>query len=111
MKTPPWFACPLPFHLRIAVAGTLISAAAAMALVAGSRPAPRNLDAAGDGKITSTSFVPRSLSAAPTIIVVQLSGKSVAEAQADAGRRLTSSEKNQIKSQLKANQDAIKPQI
>src|SRR4029079_1621322 len=59
----------------------------------------------------STSFVPRSLSAESTIVVVQLSDKSVAEAQADAGRKLTKAEKDQIKNQLKGNQDSIKPQI
>ena len=48
-----------------------ISAAAAMALFAASGPTARNFDAAGDGGIISTSFVPRSLSAAPMTVVVQ----------------------------------------
>src|SRR5437016_7910764 len=113
MKTPRWSSLPnfLLSHLRIAVAGTLISGAATMALFAASGPAARNLDVAGDGQTTSTSFVPRSARADSMVVVVQLSGKSVAETQADTGRKLTSSEKNQIKSQLKANQDASKPQI
>jgi subtilisin family serine protease len=51
------------------------------------------------------------LSSEPTTVVVQLRGKSVAQAQADAGRKLTGSEKNQIKGQLKASQDALVPQI
>ena len=96
-------------HLRIAVAGTLISAAAVMALVAASGPEPVS-DADSDADLVSTAFVPAS--AAPTtVVVVQLSGKSVAEAQADAGRKLTDSEKNQIKNQLKGSQDALKAQI
>src|SRR5438552_16176103 len=45
------------------------------------------------------------------IDVVQLKGKSVAEAQADAGRKLIGTEKNQIKNQLKGNQDPVKSQI
>ena len=45
--------------LRIASAGTLISAGAAMAVFAASGPPARNFDAAGDGGTISTSFVPR----------------------------------------------------
>src|SRR5205823_5196452 len=59
--------------------------------------------------VIDTAFVPGSATLAT--VVVQLSDKSIAEAQADAGRKLTSSEKNQIKNQLKSNQDALKPQI
>jgi len=97
--------------VRGASAGTLVSVGAAMALFAASGPPSRNFAPAGDGGITTTSFVPRSLSAEPTIVVAQLSGKSMAEAQADAGRKLTGSEKSQIKNQLKAIQDGLKPQI
>jgi minor extracellular serine protease Vpr len=68
-------------------------------------------EAVGDEAIIDSSFTPASLNAAPTTVVVKLSGKSVAEAQADAGRKLTGSEKSQIKSQLKASQDALKSQI
>src|SRR6266404_9270713 len=115
MKSTPWFSRSnsVRSYLRVATAGTLISAAAAIALVAASGPGPatRNFDAAGSGETTSTSFVPRSLSLAPITVVVQLNGKSVAEAQADAGRKLAKTEKDQIKSQLKATQDGLKAQI
>jgi len=95
-------------HLRTVTASTLILAAAAMAVFAAS-PAPKP----GGGSVrASSSFKPRSLSEESTIVVVQLSGKSVAEAQAEAGhRKLTKAEKDQIKNQLKGNQDSIKPQI
>jgi minor extracellular serine protease Vpr len=98
-------------HLRIAAAGTFVSAAAAMALFAASGPTARNFVAAGDGGTISTSFVPRSVSAAPMTVVAQLSGKSVAEAQADAGRKVTKAEKDQIKAQLKSAQDGLRAQI
>src|SRR4029450_7200340 len=98
-------------HLRIAAAGTFISAAAAMALFAASGPPARNFDAAGDGATISTSLGPRSLSTVPITVVVQLGGKSVAENQADAGRKVTKAEKDQIKAQLKSAQDGLKPQI
>src|SRR6266404_1477359 len=112
MKTIRWFtrSNSVRSHLRIVTAGTLMFAAAAMALYAASGPVARNFDAAGDGQTASTSFVPRSLNATTTV-VVQLSGKSVAETQADAGRKLTKAEKDQIKSQVKAGQDSIKSQI
>src|SRR5438128_11599163 len=93
-------------HLRLLVAVTFFSAAVAM-LFASSAPEPASDD--GDA-IVQTSFVPRSVSA-DAIVVVQLKGKSVAEAQADAGRKLTGNEKNQIKNQLKGNQDSVKSQI
>jgi subtilisin family serine protease len=82
-----------------------------MALFAASTPAPRNFDVAGNGETISTSFVPRGSSATSTIVVVQLKDKSVAEVQADAGRKLTTNEKNQIKNQLKGSQDSVKSQI
>jgi minor extracellular serine protease Vpr len=91
--------------LRIAIAGMLLFAGAAMAVYAASSPEPLSDDAA----IVATSFVPAS--AKETIVVVQLSGKSVAEAQADAGKKLAKAEKDQIKNQLKGNQDSLKPQI
>ena len=113
MKTPRRFSRPnsiLP-RLRIVTAGTLIFGAAAIALFAASGPATRNLDVAEVGGTINASFVPRSLSAEPTVVVVQLSGKSVAEVQADADHKLTKAEKDQIKNQLKSSQDALKPQI
>jgi minor extracellular serine protease Vpr len=87
----------------VVVPGTLAFAASGAAA-----PNPGPL---GDESAVDSSFVPRSLGSAPTTVVVKLSGKSVAEAQADAGRKLTGSEKNQIKGQLKASQDALVPQI
>src|SRR5262245_58323392 len=97
--------------LRITSAVALVFAGAAMALVAASGPPARNFAEVSDGGTISTSFVPRSLSAEPVTVVVQLKDKSVAEAQADAGRKLTKPEKDQIKNQLKASQDGLKPHI
>ena len=96
---------------RIASAALLLTAAAAMAVFAASGPPARNFDVAGDGGTINTSFVPRSLSEEPMIVVVQLSGKSVAEVQADADRKLTKAEKDQIKAQLKGTQDGLRAQI
>src|SRR6266446_9233947 len=106
MKTTRWFNRPTLSYLRVAVAGTFFSAAVAM-LFASSAPEPASDD--GDA-IVQTSFVPRSVNA-DAIVVVKLKDKSVAEAQADADRKLTGNEKNQIKNQLKGNQDSVKSQI
>src|SRR5215472_16166250 len=107
MKTRRWFnRNRLTSILRIVTVGTFLTAAAAIALFAASVADP-----VPDTGLVQTSFVPRSLSAEPMIVVAQLSGKSMAEAQADAGRKLTGSEKSQIKNQLKAIQDGLKPQI
>ena len=93
---------------RLLALAAVIAVPATLAL-AGTGSAASNPQEADGGVLAS--FVPRSLSAGSTVVVAKLNGKSVAEAQADAGRKLTTSEKNQIKSQLKASQDSIKPQI
>jgi minor extracellular serine protease Vpr len=107
MKSDPSRTNPRRLHskLRIAGAGVLLFAGAAIAVYAASSPEPMS-DNAG---IFATSFVPAS--AKETVVVIQLNGKSVAEAQADAGKKLAKSEKDQIKNQLKGNQDALKPHI
>src|SRR6476660_1725630 len=47
----------------------------------------------------------------PITVVVQLSGQSVAEQQGAAGRKLGRAEKDSIKGQLRAQQDAVRPNI
>jgi minor extracellular serine protease Vpr len=113
MKTRRWFNRNRFFSLaRIATVGTLISAATAMALFAASGfESTSRFEMVPDGGIVQTSFVPRGVSAESRIVVVQLKDKSVAEAQADAGRKVTKAEKDQIKAQLKAAQDGLKPHI
>jgi len=45
------------------------------------------------------------------MVVAQLNGKSIAERQADANRKLTAAEKNAARAQLKAEQGGVKPSI
>src|SRR5438105_14426054 len=92
-------------HLRLLVAGTFFSAAVAM-LFASSAPE----SASDKGDIIQTSFVPRSVSA-DAIVVVQLKDKSVAEAQADAARRRTGTEKTQLNNQLDGNPHSANSQL
>jgi len=95
-----------PRVARLCVLATAGVAALAFtaAGVAGSNP-----EAVPDSTFVPTAFAPGSV-ATPTV-VVQLSGKSAAEVQADRGRKLTKAEKDQIKAGLKASQDALKGQI
>ena len=95
-----------PRVARLCVLATAGVAALAFtaAGVAGSNP-----EAVPDSTFVPTAFAPGSV-ATPTV-VVQLSGKSAAEVQADRGRKLTKAEKDQIKAELKASQDALKGQI
>ena len=60
--------------------------------------------------IDNPLFTPRGLNG-QTTVVVQLSGNSVAEAEAAAGRKLAKGEKQQLKDSLKARQDSLKGSI
>lgn len=94
-----------PARVAVFAISTVAALATTAAGVAGSDP-----EALPEGLI-STSFVPRSLSSPTLVVVAQLSEKSVAEVQADAGRKLTPAEKKSIKARLKASQDAVRPHI
>src|SRR5438034_6276013 len=60
--------------------------------------------AEGAGLVTPV-WTPLGVSKAPVTVVVQLAGDSVAEQQANAGRRLDRDEKERIKGQLKSQHD------
>ncbi len=83
-----------------AAVGTLTLTTAGMAQT------PKTLGQ-GYPDVTPTSFVPHVLSTKPVEVVVQLSGKSVAEVEASFGRKLSRAEKDQVKQQLKAKQDSL----
>ncbi|HXG77643.1 MAG TPA: S8 family serine peptidase [Gaiellaceae bacterium] len=61
--------------------------------------------------IVATNFVPRVLSQTPELYVLELTGRSAAEVQADQGRKLTRAEKDRIKAELKRDQDALRGRI
>jgi minor extracellular serine protease Vpr len=64
----------------------------------------------GESLVTPV-WTPLGVSQAPVTVVVQLAGDSVAEQQANAGRKLDRSEKDQIKGQLKSQQDGLRGSI
>jgi subtilisin family serine protease len=79
--------------------------AAGSALAARPQPLPQT-----DQLITPV-VTPLGVGNQQVTVVMTLTGESVAEQQGDAGRRLTGNEKNSIKQQIKAQQDALKGNI
>src|SRR5712691_4942099 len=69
-------------------------------------------EAVGDGSsLVTPVWTPLGVSKAPVTVVVQLAGDSVAEQQANAGRRLDRDEKERIKGQLKSQHDGLRGSI
>src|SRR6267154_1710703 len=69
-------------------------------------------EAVSDGATLVTPvWTPLGVSKAPVTVVVQLAGDSVAEQQANAGRRLDRDEKERIKGQLKSQHDGMRGSI
>lgn len=97
----------IPRAARIGVLGVCVVAALA---VTGVGAAVSDPELAPEGSI-ATTFVPRSLSTEQIVVVVQLQGSSVAEAQELADRELTDAERAAIESQREADQAALRSQI
>jgi minor extracellular serine protease Vpr len=93
-----------------------VRAVAALALALGilgsSNSGAVRPEAVGDGSsLVTPVFTPLGVSNAPVTVVVQLAGDSVAEQQANAGRKLDRDEKERIKSQLKSQHDGMRGSI
>ena len=71
------------------------------------KPQPR----AGGVEMVSPAWIPLGVGKQDVTLVVQMSGATVAEQQGNAGRRLSRSEKDQIKQQLKGAQDKLRGSI
>src|SRR5438034_2906612 len=71
------------------------------------RPEP----VAEDAGLVTPVWTPLGVSKAPVTVVVQLAGDSVAEQQANAGRRLDRDEKERIQGQLKSQHDGMRGSI
>src|SRR5216117_3274592 len=71
------------------------------------RPEP----VAEDAGLVTPVWTPLGVSKAPVTVVVQLAGDSVAEQQANAGRKLDRDEKERIKGQLKSQHDGMRGSI
>jgi minor extracellular serine protease Vpr len=69
-------------------------------------------EAVGDGSsLVTPVWTPLGISKAPVTVVVQLAGDSVAEQQANAGRRLDRDEKERIKGQLRSQHEGMRGSI
>ncbi len=89
---------------------TAILSLSAMVLVAGGSAA-RTPDAADAEGLVQALWTPMGLRDASTTVVVQLAGDPVAVVQGNADRKLSKSEKQSIKGQLKAQQDGLRGSI
>lgn len=96
-----------PRAARMCVLGAFAVAALAFTGVGGAVSDPELVP---EG-LVATTFVPRSLSSEKIVVVVQLQGSSVAEAQELADRELTDAERAAIESQREAEQAAVRAQI
>src|SRR6266850_1425331 len=91
-------------------------AVAALALVFGvlgsfNLGAVRPEPVAEDAGLITPVWTPLGVSKAPVTVVVQLAGDSVAEQQANAGRRLDRDEKERIKGELKSQHEGMRGSI
>jgi subtilisin family serine protease len=66
---------------------------------------------AGGATLVTPSWTPLGIGSQAVTVVVQLTGDPVAVAQGNAGRKLDRAEKDRIKQQLKAQQDALRGSI
>src|SRR5256885_15574081 len=66
---------------------------------------------ADEPQLVTPAWTPPGVSGRPMTVVVQLNGQAVAEQQGAAGRRLARADKDRIKAQLRAQQDALHPSI
>jgi minor extracellular serine protease Vpr len=91
---------------RRAFALAAVLSLTALSLVASgsAAPAPESADTEG---LVGPVWTPVGLRGGETTVVLQLSGNPVALVQAEKGRKLSKSEKNAVKSQLKAAQDGL----
>ena len=71
------------------------------------RPQPE----AGAGKSVKPVWLPLGVGNQPVTVVLELAGDPVAVAQGNAGRKLDRQEKDQIKAQLRAPQDALRGHV
>jgi minor extracellular serine protease Vpr len=94
--------------IRAAAAFALLS----LGILGSSNSGAVHPEAVGDGSsLVMPKWTPLGVSKAPVTVVVQLAGDSVAEHQANAGRRLDRDEKERIKSQLKSQHDGLRGSI
>ena len=98
-------------HTRSAGAAALLGAALLLLVFAAGAGAGNGPEAIGDGNIIQSYYTPLGMSTAPATVVVQVAGKPWAEVQGDAGRKLSKSEKDQIKDSLRATQAPIAAKV
>ncbi len=95
--------------VRLLAACVAVLGAFASTHTAAVRPPP--LDAPNAGKIFKPAWMPLGAGRQPVTVVLQLDGDPVAVTQGNSGRKLDRQEKDQLKAQLRAPQDALRSHI
>ena len=95
---------------RRALVASALLALAALTVVAGGSAAPTPGASGAEGSI-DVQWTPLGVRDAQTTVVLELSGKPVALAEADANRSFTGAEKAAARAALKAKQDGLKGAI
>ena len=85
-----------------------VAVALAFGIFASSSYAVRPVPVAESADNVKPVWTPLGVSKREVTVVVQLAGESVAEQQGNAGRKLERSEKDQIKAQLRGQQDGVR---
>src|SRR4051794_36403747 len=93
-----------------ALAGAAFVAAVAALMLVSAGSAANGPALSENGGIVPSHYKPLGLGAAQDV-VVQLAGDPVTVVEADSGTKLSKAEKNAVRDQLKASQDALKGSI
>ena len=92
-----------------AVSAFVLVFGALFAVDSGAAAGPEAIE--GDGSLITPAITPYGIGNPTVTVVVQLSGQPVAVQQGNAGRKLSREEKDRIKGQLRAQQDALRGSI
>jgi len=87
------------------------SLALAFGIVVSSTSHAARPEGLGEAQVVKPAWTPPGVMNQPMTVVLQLNGQSVAEQQANAGRKLARADKDSIKAQLRGQQDALRPSI
>src|SRR5690348_3055423 len=97
--------------MKIKPAHAAVAAAFLIAIASPNSQAVRPVPLGDGTHLIQPALTPLGVAPREVTVVVQLAGDSVAEQQANAGRRLLRAEKDSLKGQLRGRQDALRPSI
>jgi subtilisin family serine protease len=97
-------------HKRNAGVAALLGAVVSLLVFAAGASAVSG-EEIGDDSVAPSFYTPLGMRSAPVTVIVQIAGKPVAEVEGDLGRKVSDSEKAQIKADLRATQAPIAAKV